>query len=100
MIVFLVAALQPGVVLGLRDLMVLLGTPAVLERLGAHAAALGQETAPPGGWKNPVFHLVCRAEAARRSLGEGGHLWGGWASGYSLRRAVLGSTPSARRAGT
>lgn len=34
------AALQPGVVLGLRDLVALLGAPAVLERLGAHAAAV------------------------------------------------------------
>jgi len=34
------AALQPGVVLGFRDLVALLGAPAVLERLGAHAAAL------------------------------------------------------------
>ena len=34
------AALQPGVVLGLRDLVALLGAPAVVARLGAHAAAV------------------------------------------------------------
>ena len=34
------AALHPGAVLGLRDLVALLGAPAVLARLGAHAAAV------------------------------------------------------------